>query len=419
MDTPGSITVRVKDGSLKCGDLDVECNYADKVRQLKQMISAKSPMHPDISDQRLIYSGHMLGDEQTLKDVFTINGEVSQSSFTVHLAYRGLGRFNPQNTSSQSSTTTTERPPAPAAAQPTPNPGLPSFSMPFHPGQQEFQHIQMGINPDVIALHEFYVRQMMTYMVHWSQFALQVVHPTGNFDPTVVTPRSYVIPQPVPQEPVIPARNPGAEVQENARINEVVNRGEEDDAPRDVLDWMYTLVRVALIFSLVYFYSNFTRFFLVVLFTALVMVFQRRQVVRAEHIAANRRQPEVNVPPPPAPAPTDNSQGTAEASSRGNPTEPPPNQSNIDASVSTEENDVRPDAVPEEVNNSGNDASATHQPARPPVAQAVFSTQGVYFSLARLCIYNACLSHSSEILKFLYFYPPFLRIWLQIFWSFE
>ena len=59
---------------------------------------------------------------------------------------------------------------------------------------------------------------------------------------------------------------------DNARANEVANRGEDDEAPRDVLDWMYTIVRVALIFSVVYFYSNFTRFFLVVLFTALVMV---------------------------------------------------------------------------------------------------------------------------------------------------
>ena len=46
MEAAGSITVRVKDGGLKCGDLDVQCNYGDKVRQLKQMISAKSPLHP-------------------------------------------------------------------------------------------------------------------------------------------------------------------------------------------------------------------------------------------------------------------------------------------------------------------------------------------------------------------------------------
>ena len=59
---------------------------------------------------------------------------------------------------------------------------------------------------------------------------------------------------------------------DNPRANDAGNRGDDDEAPRDVLDWMYTLVRVALIFSVVYFYSNFTRFFLVVLFTALVMV---------------------------------------------------------------------------------------------------------------------------------------------------
>lgn len=42
---------------------------------------------------------------------------------------------------------------------------------------------------------------------------------------------------------------------------------DDEENQRDLLDWAYTLSRVVLILSVVYFYSNFTRFLLVVIFT--------------------------------------------------------------------------------------------------------------------------------------------------------
>jgi len=47
---------------------------------------------------------------------------------------------------------------------------------------------------------------------------------------------------------------------------------DEDEPQRDLLDWIYTGSRLCLILSVVYFYSNFTRFLLVLLFTGLVML---------------------------------------------------------------------------------------------------------------------------------------------------
>lgn len=43
--------------------------------------------------------------------------------------------------------------------------------------------------------------------------------------------------------------------------------GDDEENQRDLLDWAYTLSRLVLILSVVYFYSNFTRFLLVVIFT--------------------------------------------------------------------------------------------------------------------------------------------------------
>lgn len=141
------------------------------------------------------------------------------------------------------------------------------------------------------------------------------------------------------------------DVQENARVNEVVNRGgEEEEAPRDLLDWMYTVVRVALIFSVVYFYSNFTRFFLVVLFTALVMVFQRRQGARQAEVAAaeQRLEDRANVIPPareevPAPVPT-SSEGANNNTSEDQGTNSE-TQSKQDSPVSNETESGRPDVT--------------------------------------------------------------------------
>lgn len=84
--------------------------------------------------------------------------------------------------------------------------------------------------------------------------------------------------QPAPSQPLNLARLPGEEpppaanlvARENRPMNENVQMNaqggpvlNEEDFNRDWLDWMYTFSRAAILLSIVYFYSSFSRFVMV------------------------------------------------------------------------------------------------------------------------------------------------------------
>ena len=50
--------------------------------------------------------------------------------------------------------------------------------------------------------------------------------------------------------------------------------GNNERGDRDLLDWMYLLSRVVLLFSIVYFYSSITRFLVVAVIAGLVYLYQ-------------------------------------------------------------------------------------------------------------------------------------------------
>lgn len=71
---------------------------------------------------------------------------------------------------------------------------------------------------------------------------------------------------PPPPPPVLPnnpphqERPPNPNIQMNAQGGPVLN---EDELNRDWLDWVYTVSRAAILLSIVYFYSSFSRFIMV------------------------------------------------------------------------------------------------------------------------------------------------------------
>jgi len=51
-------------------DFAIKMRLSDSVATLKQQISQELPLHPSIEDQRLVYSGKLLRNEELLTDVF-------------------------------------------------------------------------------------------------------------------------------------------------------------------------------------------------------------------------------------------------------------------------------------------------------------------------------------------------------------
>lgn len=70
-------------------------------------------------------------------------------------------------------------------------------------------------------------------------------------------PNEAVQPEPEP----LPQNRPAEPVQMNAQGGAVLNG---DQLNRDWLDWLYTVSRASVLLSIVYFYSSFSRFIMVV-----------------------------------------------------------------------------------------------------------------------------------------------------------
>eukprot|EP00124_Ichthyophonus_hoferi_P005841 Ihof_evm2s987 gene=Ihof_evmTU2s987 len=81
----GVIVIRTANGTNP--DLHIEVDSQDTVAVLKQLISSKHTQQPPARAQKLIYSGRMMNDEDSLKTVFNLSS--SQSTQTVHLVITG------------------------------------------------------------------------------------------------------------------------------------------------------------------------------------------------------------------------------------------------------------------------------------------------------------------------------------------
>lgn len=76
--------------------------------------------------------------------------------------------------------------------------------------------------------------------------------------------------QNAPPEQPANQRRPDQPVRMNAQGGMVLDDDDEDGMQRDWLDWVYTLCRLAVLLSIVYFYSTLGRFVIVVGFFFIV-----------------------------------------------------------------------------------------------------------------------------------------------------
>lgn len=76
-------------------------------------------------------------------------------------------------------------------------------------------------------------------------------------------------------------RHGNPEVQMNAQGGEILN---EEELNRDWLDWVYTFSRAAILLSIVYFYSSFSRFVMVMMaMLVLYLWVYFKRVLNARH----------------------------------------------------------------------------------------------------------------------------------------
>ncbi|XP_021124345.1 homocysteine-responsive endoplasmic reticulum-resident ubiquitin-like domain member 2 protein isoform X3 [Anas acuta] len=260
-------------------------------------------LHMSTKDQRLVYSGRLLPDHLQLKDVLrkqdeyhmvhlvctsrtppsspkpsTSRGDhgASTSSSSSNMDRSGsTAASSNQEASSTSSNTSADgvrhrnlpqaqSNPIPSHQFPYlmqgnignqfPGQGVPAGGLPMYPA---FSPLQM------IWWQQMYARQY--YMQYQAAVSAQVTSSTESVRSSVAqavnsqhAPANE--PAAVPNVAVRENRPVNPNVQMNAQGGPVVN---EEDFNRDWLDWMYTFSRAAILLSIVYFYSSFSRFVMV------------------------------------------------------------------------------------------------------------------------------------------------------------
>ncbi|XP_016043767.1 homocysteine-responsive endoplasmic reticulum-resident ubiquitin-like domain member 2 protein isoform X3 [Erinaceus europaeus] len=311
------VTLVIKAPNQKYRDQTVSCCLNWTVGRLKSHLSAVYPSRPLTKDQRLVYSGRLLPDHLQLKDILRKQDDyhmvhlVCTSRTPPSSPKSSTSRENNEalpsssNSSSDQSTPTTPSsgqetlslaPPSssseglrhrvlpPAQTDPAQHPSFPYVMQGNVDNQLPGQAVPAGfpVYPAFSPLQMLWWQQMYAHQYYMQYQAAVSAQATSSASPA----------QPAASQPLRLAHVPGEEpppapdlvVQENRALNENVQMNaqggpvlNEEDFNRDWLDWMYTFSRAAILLSIVYFYSSFSRFIMVMGAMLLVYLQERGQ----------------------------------------------------------------------------------------------------------------------------------------------
>ncbi|KAG7501262.1 hypothetical protein JOB18_044054 [Solea senegalensis] len=270
----GPVILVIKAPNQKYDDQTINCHQNWTVEKLKAHLSDVYPSKPSSKDQRLVYSGKLLLDHFTLKDVLRKQDEyhmlhlvcASHTPPSSPKPPRSRSNKPQENTASPTPFTNSNVPPAGQQQQSSTgesSDGLGQQAPPF-PYHQMYSQVmqswnqhspQSYYNPMTLMWwQQLYARQ---YYMHYHLLAAASAHHLRPEQPSAQPNQ----PDPVSQRPQADRRgNP--EVQMNAQGGEILN---EEELNWDWLDWVYTLSRAVILLSIVYFYSSFSRFVMVVM----------------------------------------------------------------------------------------------------------------------------------------------------------
>lgn len=315
-------TLVVRAPNQRVADQVVEVKPQWTVKELKQHLSNVYPSQPGELQQKLIYSGKLMQDDKLLTEILTQHTQkqaeiedklqyivhlvcspsvepyksdskesVSSSSSSVsdiHSSTEGL-RHRTHVSTSPVVTETNFVPSNPGPAQPALHHNPVMAAPPMGPEMMAYSPEQY------MLMMQNYYHQMATHYMQYYQTGALPVHPTQMVHPNTqtVTP-AHAAEQPANQNQPNAPRD-GAAANENMVMNAQGGMVEDDDdefGHRDWLDYLYTFSRFMILVTIVYFYSNFTRFLMVFAFFVVVYLYQTGWFVfrRREHTEPQQQQ---------------------------------------------------------------------------------------------------------------------------------
>jgi len=300
-----TVQIKIKSPSANIPDLEFKCDVNEKIIEIKRRISESYPTKPAESAQKLVYSGKILKDSDHLCNILRFEDECS--AFTFHLVCSipqkqkplpsssdGL-RQRTNATSSSSNASSTTSIPEPSTNMHATNPMMEDMmrtfsaqysqamaSMPSTPSEAEVMAMQQMYN-QYLSLYMQYMQSQATPQPQQSQVLFQENLPAQNQF-------NLGEPHPAAAAPVAGEAAPNAAMVMNAGAAGQIQDDAGGDRNRDILDWVYVMTRVLLLFSVIYFHSSFLRLAFVAGLGFLVYLYQNRRNGRARVGAQNPQQ---------------------------------------------------------------------------------------------------------------------------------
>jgi len=290
------VQIKIKSPSANYPDVELCCQLEETVLAVKQKIEENFPTKPAVTGQKLVYSGKILKDWDKLADVLRFDDEVT--TYTFHLVCSLPQKVS--QTSQEPETELRQRHTANSRTQADPS------SSPSSPatvgGSEEMAEMMrefstqysaamasMVNNPseaEMAAMQQMYNQYVNLYMQYMQSQSLQqaplfVPHQQ---DQQVAGAGVDLQPQVAGDE----APNPGGLVMNaGAAAGQIQDGG---DRQRDILDWVYVMTRVMLLFSVIYFHSSFFRLAFVAGLGFLAYLYQNRIRQPAQNIQQQQQQ---------------------------------------------------------------------------------------------------------------------------------
>eukprot|EP00091_Calanus_sinicus_P022670 TRINITY_DN7300_c0_g1_i1.p1 TRINITY_DN7300_c0_g1~~TRINITY_DN7300_c0_g1_i1.p1 ORF type:complete len:373 (-),score=121.05 TRINITY_DN7300_c0_g1_i1:150-1268(-) len=298
-----TVQIKIKSPSANIPDLQFTCELDEKVIQIKKRISESYPTKPAESAQKLVYSGKILKDSDQLCDILRFEDECSAFTFHLVCSIPQKQKTSPTSTSSDglrqrstgassSNANSGASLPEPAA-QTTINQSNPMMEEMMRNFSTQYSQAMASMpstpsESEVAAMQQMYNQYLTMYMQYMqsqsasqqSQVLLQQNFPNQNQF-------NFGEPNAAPAAPVGGEGAPNAAMVMNAGAAGQIQDDAGGDRNRDILDWVYVMTRVLLLFSVIYFHSSFLRLAFVAGLGFLVYVYQNRRNGRTRARAQN------------------------------------------------------------------------------------------------------------------------------------
>ncbi|XP_046643540.1 homocysteine-responsive endoplasmic reticulum-resident ubiquitin-like domain member 2 protein [Daphnia pulicaria] len=296
------VTLVIKTPSLKLSDVVYSGESTSSVNQLKIYLQNQYPSKPKPEEQRLIYQGKLLRDNEIFQDF--LRDLDHEQTHTLHLVYT-LKRTPSAENREQVDTTNAgisnvvedglrHRNTASVAAPSTTPAGMqqPQQEWDLTNGQfPVWANQNPGADPvtqQLLWWQQTYAQQYWAQYMHHISNGQQYLSPTA---PAVSTP--VVSPPPPPAAPAEINRPQQEQVQRRPPLPQVGGVAQEDDddgarQARDWLDWVYITSRMAILLGVMYYYSSLPRFMLVTLIVAGIYFYQKALHQRRNAVDRNR-----------------------------------------------------------------------------------------------------------------------------------